>query len=67
MNNLKVKGFDNLEKDPESGAILLAPSGSIVDIKLDNLMRKLKKVEKQNEEILTLLRSINNNDIDKGL
>lgn len=67
MNNLKVKGFDNLEKDPVSGAILLSKTGSITDIKLDNLMRKLKKVEKQNEEILSLLRSINNNDINKGL
>lgn len=58
MTNLKVKGFDNLEKDPNTGAILLAPSNNIVDIKLDNLSRKVKVLQKQNEEILTLLREI---------
>jgi len=58
MNNLKVKGFDNLEKDPNSGAILLTPSNSISDIMMKNLMKKMKLLQKQNEEILSLLHSL---------
>ena len=61
MNNLKVQGYDNLEKDPNSGAIVLAPSSnSITDIRINNLMKKVKKIEAQNEEILQLLRDISN-------
>lgn len=60
MNNLKIKGHENLEKDPNSGAILLAPSNNVVDIKLDNLFRKMKKLEKQNEEILQILKDLIN-------
>ena len=56
MNNLKIKGYDNLEKDPNTGAILLAPSNDVIDIKLDNLSRKIKILQKQNEEIITLLK-----------
>ena len=59
-NNLKVKGFDNLEKDPVSGAVIFNPASSTTDIKLDNLMRKLKSVEKQNTEILEYLKDLHN-------
>ena len=58
MSNLKVQGYDNLEKDPNSGAILLAPSNSAADIKMDNLMRKMKSLQKQNEEILQILKDL---------
>lgn len=53
---MKIKGYNNLEKDPNSGAILLAPSNDIVDIKIDNLTKKIKVLQKQNEEILALLK-----------
>lgn len=56
MSNLKIKGFDNLEKDPENGAILLNQQNDITTIKLDNLMRKMKVLEKQNTEIMELLK-----------
>lgn len=58
MSNLKIKGFDNLEKDPDSGAILLNQQNDITTIKLDNLMRKMKVLEKQNNEILELLKGL---------
>lgn len=58
MSNLKIKGFDNLEKDPDSGAILLNQQNDITTIKLDNLMRKIKVLEKQNNEILELLKGL---------
>ena len=60
MNNLKIKGFDNLEKDPVSGAVLLTPSNTATDVKLDYLVRKIKSLEKQNEDILQLLKDILN-------
>ena len=58
MNNLKIRGFDNLEKDPESGAILLTPSNTASDIMMANLMKKMKLLQKQNEEILSVLHSL---------
>ena len=58
MSNLKVKGFDDLEKDPTSGAILLTPKVSPVGIKVDAILRKIKSLEKQNEEILQLLKQL---------
>lgn len=58
MSNLKIQGHDNLEKDPVSGAILLSPQNNITDIKLSNLMKKVKILEKQNEEILKLLQDL---------
>ena len=60
MNNLKIKGFDNLEKDPVSGAVLLTPSNTASDVKLDYLVRKIKSIEKQNEDILQMLKDILN-------
>lgn len=62
MSNLKIKGFDNLEKDPDSGAILLNQQNDITTIKLDNLMRKMKLLEKQNNEILELLKGLCNKE-----
>lgn len=53
---MKIKGYNNLEKDPNTGAILLTPSNDIVDIKIDNLTKKIKVLQKQNEEILALLK-----------
>lgn len=58
MSNLQVKNFENLEKDPVSGAVLLKNSHTIIDIKVENLLRKVKVLEKQNEEILQLLKTI---------
>lgn len=68
MNNLKIKGFDNLEKDPESGAILLNQQNDITTIKLDNLMRKVKLIEKQNSEIIEMLKALcNKNNINNNI
>lgn len=60
MSNLKIQGYDNLEKDPNTGAILLAPSNNVVDIKITNLTKRTKKIEGQIEEILQLLKDIYN-------
>lgn len=57
-NNLKIKGFDNLEKDPVSGAVILNTTNNASDIKLDNLFRKVREIEKQNKEILQLLQEL---------
>ena len=56
MNNLKIKGYDNLEKDPESGAILLTPTNNIVEMKVGVILKKMKHLQNQNEEILSLLK-----------
>lgn len=57
MNNLKIKDFDNLEKDPNSGAILISSgNNSALEIRVSNLMRKVKHIEAQNEEIIQLLK-----------
>lgn len=58
MSNLKIQGFNNLEKDPSNGAILLNSNQNVECIKLDNLMRKLKIVENQNKQILELLEQL---------
>ena len=47
-----------LEKDPVSGAVILNPTNNASDIKLDNLFRKVREIEKQNKEILQLLQEL---------
>lgn len=54
----KIKDFDNLEKDPSSGAIILTASSKKSDIQLDYLVKKFSALYKQNEEILALLKDI---------
>ena len=57
MSNLKVQGYNNLEKDPTSGAVILNES-STRDIRLNNLDLRVRKIEKKIDEILNLLREI---------
>ena len=42
MNNLKIKGYDNLEKDPENGAVILSQNYNTRDIQLNNLIKRVK-------------------------
>lgn len=60
MNNIKFKNCDYMEKDPVSGAIVLSENKRLEDIKLDNLMKRLGIVEKQNEQIIELLQKLTN-------
>ena len=48
-----------MEKDPVSGAIVLSENKRLEDIKLDNLMKRLGTVEKQNARIIELLEQLN--------
>lgn len=58
MNNVKIRGCDYLEKDPISGAVLLSENQGVADIKLNNLMKRLGKVEQQNTRIILTLEKI---------
>lgn len=55
----KIKGFDNLEKDPASGAVILTASTKKSDIQLDFLVQKIKQLDAQNKQIIELLNTIN--------
>lgn len=44
-----------MQKDPDSGAIILSENKSLEDIKLDNVMKRLGIIEKQNAYIIELL------------
>jgi len=55
----KIKGFDNLEKDPSSGAVILTASTKKSDIQLDFLVQKIKQLDAQNKQIIELLNTIN--------
>lgn len=57
MSNLKVQGYNNLEKDPTSGAVILNEYSNR-DIRLNNLDLRVRKIEKKVDEILNLLREI---------
>lgn len=58
MNMVKIREHENLQKDLDSGAILLTPSNNSVEIRLSNLSLKLKNLEEQNKEIIELLKLI---------
>lgn len=54
----KIKGFDNLEKDPTSGAIILTPSTSKADIQVDYLVKKIAVLCEQNKQILAAIKEL---------
>lgn len=54
----KVQDFDYLEKDPETGAVLLAASNKKSDIQIDYLVKKVGELSRQNKQILALLAEI---------
>lgn len=55
---LKIKDCSYLEKDPETGAVILSENQSVADIKLNNLMKRLGEVERQNKRIISLLEAL---------
>ena len=55
---LKIKDCGYMQKDPDSGAIVLSENKSLEDIKLDNVMKRLGIVEKQNAYIIELLEKL---------
>lgn len=58
MNNIRIKDHADLEKDPNSGAVILRNTHTLTDLKIENVNRRVKIIEQQNKEILQLLHEI---------
>ena len=55
---MKIKGYNNLEKDENSGAVILAPEFTKRDLQIDMLIRKVNILTEQNKKILEILEQL---------